>query len=159
MSTHISTNVWFDDDDRVEASDLDVGRTVITTIDIGPAFGGSDVTIFLQTREQAEHLFDAVADATMRWRERDPEVATIDAVIDPAITDAITDDSLPSGYRKPAEPVEVRGKSGSVIGYTLPGRGEAMFPTRDDALSFEDRLNDNLDNVGDAIKGMRPASR
>jgi len=29
----------------------------------------------------------------------------------------------------------------------------------EDALSLEDRLNANLDSVGDAIKGMRPANR
>jgi hypothetical protein len=130
----IRTQVFLKDDDKWRIVHLKDDSCSVIGVDYDAC------QLFVSSREQAERLFDAAAEVAGKWREREPDQATVDAVIGD-------------------EPVEVLGRSGSVIGYTLPGRGEAMFPTREDALSFEDRLNANLDAVGDAIKGMKPASR
>lgn len=42
---------------------------------------GDVVTLYVNSREQAERLFDEVSDLTMRWRERDPDQVKVDAVI------------------------------------------------------------------------------
>lgn len=42
---------------------------------------GDDLTVFVDSREHAEQLFDAVSELTMRWREQEPQSVTVDAVV------------------------------------------------------------------------------
>ena len=86
MSTaRVSVNVHLDDDTPITHHELEVSRRHTTIVlDFGP------VAVFVDSRAQAENLFDAVSELTMRWRELKPEVATIDAVLAPGDIDPET---------------------------------------------------------------------
>jgi hypothetical protein len=74
----VMVNVFVDNESEVTAKTLQ--RTSVEVVTIGNHLD-THADIFVQSREAAERLFDAVAEMTMRWRERDPEVIPVDAVI------------------------------------------------------------------------------
>jgi len=76
----VHTNVFLTDDDEVRLVSLKDGSEVI-------AIDHHRTQVFIGSREQAERLFDVVSEATMRWRERQPDQATVDAVISDPLAD------------------------------------------------------------------------
>lgn len=72
--TIVNVDIHLTDESDISSMTMDAGAMHWETLLI-------DGSMFLvNTREQAEKLFDAVSELTMRWRERDPEHFRLDAI-------------------------------------------------------------------------------
>jgi hypothetical protein len=76
----VSVDVMMYDDTHIENYTVrEAGPDPFEILKIGEF--STDMSIFICTREQAERLFDAISEVTMRWRERDPDTISLDARI------------------------------------------------------------------------------
>ena len=69
-STTVNTDIFLADDSVIESRPFDrLSDRPWNTVNID----NGTATIFIRSREQAEHLFDAAVEAVMQWREWKPD--------------------------------------------------------------------------------------